>query len=401
MSDHPDQPSAQKARRQKARTKRRMIDKVNLQKLHQPAGTPIHSGTPHEFEAFATALIFNPQNLIEWLHLDPQQLPLIKGSPGDTLWLDVEGVHDTELVGQISASLDLHPLTAEDVVNCGLRPQFESYPGYFFFAVKMIYLTNEASLDGLDHEPHLVSEHVSLILKGQTLLTFQERPGDAFSRIRDRLRSQTGRLRHRGADYLLYTLLDAIVDGYLQVVDNLGDRIEKLEDELRRGPRADHLNRIYALKREILWLRKSIFPVRDLLNKVQVEQSVFQDNTKLFLRDLSDHVAQVVDSLSLSMEMVAVLFDSWHSLNNQKMNGIMKVLTMISTIFLPLNFIAGIYGMNFKYMPELEVPWGYHATLVAMSLVAITSLSFFAWKGWIWERSIPEPIESSAKASKS
>ncbi|HRK08185.1 MAG TPA: magnesium/cobalt transporter CorA [Pseudobdellovibrionaceae bacterium] len=387
-------------RRQRLRTKRRMIDKVNLQKLHQPAGTPIHSGVAQEFDAFATALIFNSQNLIEWLHLDPEQLQLIKGSPGDTLWLDVEGVHDTELVAQIAASLDLHPLTAEDVVNCGLRPQFESYPGYFFFAVKMIYLSHEASLDGLDHEPHLVSEHVSLILKGQTLLTFQERPGDAFSRIRDRLRSQTGKLRHRGADYLLYTLLDAIVDGYLQVVDHLGDRIEKLEDELRRGPRADHLNRIYALKREILWLRKSIFPVRDLLNKVQVEQSVFQDNTKLFLKDLSDHVAQVVDSLSLSMEMVAVLFDTWHSLNNQKMNAIMKILTMISTVFLPLNFIAGIYGMNFEHMPELKVPWAYHATLGAMGFVALFSLGFFAWKGWLWERSNREHVQASPPASK-
>lgn len=370
-----------------------LIEKINPSKIGAPPGTPIHVGQQPDFEPFITAIRFSDDQVEEWLHLDAAGLQTLTRTNDRALWIDVEGVHDVNMVTQVSQLLDLHPLTSEDVVNCHLRPQFESYPDYFFFALKMIYLgpeepslvSSSQSRNSTQHRP-LISEHVSLILKGQTLTTFQEKPGDIFGRIRDRIRTKTGKIRSRGTDHLLYALLDAIVDGYLQVVDQLAERIELLEDELRKGPRDSHLAQIYALKREILWLRKTIFPVRDLLNKVQVEQSVFQENTRIYLRDLSDHVSQVTDSLSLSMEMISVLVDTWHSLTNQKMNAIMKTLTMISTVFLPLNFIAGVYGMNFAHMPELQYEHGYYVVVGAMFLVAFGIIGFFVFKGWLWER---------------
>lgn len=382
----------------------RIVEKTNPLKLGKPPGTPIHVGEEPDFLPFITAIQFSEDRVTEWMHIEPPQLGTILAQQttesketlpgsGDVLWIDVEGVHDVALVQQVSSLLQLHPLTSEDLVNCYLRPQFESYPGYFFFALKMIYLAPEDRLNP-EARRELISEHVSLVLRDRTLCTFQEKPGDIFGKIRERIRTRTGKLRSRGADHLLYTVLDAVVDGYLQVVDHLADQIEELEDDMRLGPRDSHLARIYQLKREILWLRKNIFPVRDLLSKVQVEQSVFQDNTRIYLRDLSDHVTQVTDSLSLSMEMVSVLVDTWHSLTNQKMNAIMKTLTMISTVFLPLNFIAGVYGMNFRYMPELSHPHGYEAVLFSMLLVAVGIVGFFIMRGWLWER--PElPLESA------
>lgn len=368
----------------------RIFERINPEKLGTPPGTPIHVGAKPSFVPFITAARFSEYAVTEWIHLDLDQLPaILEERESSVVWVDVEGVHDVSLVSQVGNLLGLHALTSEDLVNCHLRPQFESYPGYFFFALKMIYLAPEDPARPTAPRT-LISEHVSLVLKGRTLCTFQEKPGDTFGRIRDRIRTKTGKVRSRGADHLLYTLLDAVVDGYLQVVDHLAEQIEVLEDEMRspssKGPRDSHLTRIYQIKREILWLRKTIYPVRDLLSKVQVEESVFQENTKLYLRDLSQHITQVTDSLSLSMEMIAVLVDTWHSLTNQKMNAIMKTLTMISTVFLPLNFIAGVYGMNFRFMPELESKLGYPLVLTAMGAVGLVIIGFFISQGWLWEK---------------
>jgi magnesium transporter len=180
-------------------------------------------------------------------------------------------------------------------------------------------------------------------------------------------------------------MLDSIVDGYYQVVDRLGERIDQLEDELRQGPRETHLARIFEIRREILFLRKNIVPVRDLLNKVQVEGQVFQTNTKIYIKDLSDHITQVTEALSLSVDMSAVLIDTFHSMQNNRMNAIMKTLTMISTVFLPLNFIAGIYGMNFEHMPELKWHYAYPLVILLMTTVAVGMTAAFVKKGWLLE----------------
>ena len=357
----------------------RLFDRGRSKKLGLPPGTPVHAGAHQDFKPWISLVQYNAESCS--FHKEVPE-PKLKNllAPNGVRWVNVEGVHDVSLVQSVGQTFDLHPLTLEDVVNTYLRPQFESFPGYFFFALKMLYVTPDN---------RLTQEHVSIILKDQTVLTFQEAPGDVFGKLRDRINSQTGKVRARGADYLVYMLLDSIVDGYYQVVDHLTERIDTLEESLRGGPIDGHLAQIFELRREILFLRKNISPVRDLLNKVQVEGAVFQENTKIYLKDLSDHIVQVAESISLSMEMSNVLIDTYHSMQNQRLNAIMKTLTMISTIFLPLNFIAGIYGMNFEHMPELKWHYGYAYALVAMFSVVALMLAFFIQKGWLLERLKP------------
>ena len=361
--------------------KRVRLFKNTQKKALLPPGTPVHIGDVPDFKPYVSVHTFCPDTLHEVLKIDPSHIDgVLRSIPFDTKtnWIDVEGIHDVALIRQISQIFDIHPLTQEDLVNTNQRPSFVPFPGYYFFSLKMLYLNKETMT--------LQQEHVSFILKGNTVLSFQERPGDVFQVIRDRIAKGVGRVRMRGADYLAYMLLDAIVDGYYQIVDHIGDRIEALEEELRTGARQDHIERIHDLRREMLFLRKTILPVRDMVSKIQVEGSVFAENSRMYLTDLFDHIQQVADGISIYTELSSVLLETYHSQMNLKMNQIFKVLTMFSTIFLPLNFIAGIYGMNFEFMPELHKEWGYPVVLAVMAVVAILMVSWFIWAGWLFEK---------------
>lgn len=353
-------------------------------KIGLPPGTPVHVGAVHGFKPFCTLIRYSGSQTQEFTDIAPSGLAKELRSDGVN-WINVEGVHDVKFAQEVSKVLDLHPLTQEDIVNTTLRPQFDSIAGYSFFALQMLY----CGPDG-----NLTQEHISLVLKGNTVLTFQETPGDVFGRIRDRIRTQSGPVCSKGADYLLYLLLDSIVDGYYQVIDRLGERIDDVEEQMQMGASDELLGRTFALRREILLLRKNIFPVRDVLNKVQVAGHVFQENTLIYVKDLSDHILQVTDSLNLSMEMSNVLIDTYHSMQNQRLNAVMKTLTMISTIFLPLNFIAGIYGMNFEHMPETKWLYGYPLAIATMAIVGALMIGFFVHKGWLWERRFRQEPES-------
>lgn len=353
----------------------KLFERNRESKVGQPPGTPVHVGSHHEFRPYCTLLRYNAVETKEFHDIPPQDLAK-ELKPDGVNWINVEGVHDVKFAQEVSQILDLHPLTQEDIVNTTLRPQFDTIAGYSFFALQMLY----AADDG-----HLVSEHISLVIKGNTVLTFQETPGDVFGKIRDRIRTQSGPVCGKGADYLLYLLLDSIVDGYYVVIDRLGERIDDVEESMQRGPHDQLLAQTFGMRREILLLRKNIVPVRDVLNKVQVAGTVFQDNTLIYVKDLTDHIIQVTDSLNLSMDMSNVLIDTYHSMQNQRLNAVMKTLTMISTIFLPLNFIAGIYGMNFEHMPETKWLYGYPLALSAMALVGVLMIGFFVHKGWLWE----------------
>lgn len=353
----------------------RLFDRGRSKKLGLPPGTVVHTGIQRDFKPYVSLVQYSSEVCEKFDEIPISDLTKTL-KPGTTAWVNVEGIHEVSLIQDLGALFDLHPLTQEDIANSYLRPQFESFPGYSFFAIQMLYTNPDGSL---------VQEHVSVVLKDNIVITFQETPGDVFGRIRERINSSTGKVRARGGDYLVYLLLDSIVDGYYRVVDQLGERIDSIEEALRNGPRDGHLAQIFELRREILFLRKNILPVRELLNKVNVEGGVFQANTKIYLKDLSDHILQVADALALSMDMSGVLIDTYHSMQNQRLNAVMKTLTMISTIFLPLNFIAGIYGMNFKHMPELEWTYGYPAALGAMVLVLAFMIVFFIQKGWLFE----------------
>ena len=355
------------------RSRARLFDTGGKRKAGLPPGTPVHVGRLRDYKPYTNLTQYRGEEFADAIVSDSDELKK-RMRPELVNWINVEGIHDVSYVQKFAQVAELHPLSIEDVVNTTGRPKFESYPGYHFFCLKMLYLGEDG---------HPAKEHISIVLKGSDVFTFQESPGDTFGPIRERIRTKSGYVRQRGADYLVYMMLDSIVDGYYQVIDRLGERIDLLETELRCGPQDQHLGKSFEIRREILLLRKNIMPVRDLLNKVQVEGAVFQENTRVYLKDLTDHIAQVVDFLNLSMDMAKVLIDTYHSMQNQRMNAVMKTLTMISTVFLPLNFIAGVYGMNFDHMPELKWEYGYFMALSAMALVVIWMVYFFVRKGWL------------------
>ena len=296
-------------------------------------------------------------------------------TPGVT-WLDVDGVHQDDVLESVGLHADLHPLVIEDVHNTYQRPKVEDYEKYLYIVLKMISWDEKTR--------QVAAEQVSLILGNGYVLSFKEDPGDIFDPVRLRLREGKGRLRKLGADYLAYALLDQVVDQYFFVLENLGEQIEDLEDELVENPDSSTLQTIHHLKRELIFLRKSVWPLRDAINGLlRGESGLFQPETLVYLRDVYDHTIQVIDTIETFRDMVTGMLDIYLSSISNRMNEVMKVLTIIATIFIPLTFIAGVYGMNFSYMPELQWPWGYYGVWGVMVIVFAGMLIYFKRKGWL------------------
>jgi magnesium transporter len=289
-------------------------------------------------------------------------------------WINVEGVHDVKLIEQIGKVYDLHSLTLEDLVHIEQRPKFEDYDHYLLTVMKMIMYDTKAT-----------SEQLSLILLKNTVISFQEpQGGDAFDIIRVRLRQAKGRVRKLGADYLFYALMDAVVDWYFNAVEKIGDKIADVEEEIIHHSDKRSLIKLYHLKREIIYLRKQVWPVRDMIsNLIRTESPFITDNTQLFLRDLHDHSTRIIDTVETYRDVMSGMMDIYLSNNANKMNEVMKVLTIISTIFIPVTFIAGVYGMNFEFMPELKSPFGYAAVWVVMLTVMGGLALYFKRKKWL------------------
>jgi len=296
-------------------------------------------------------------------------------TPGVT-WLDIDGVHQNEVLETVGAHAGLHPLVIEDIHNTYQRPKVEDYEDYLYIVLKMI------SWDGDSTE--IQAEQVSLILGQNYVLSFKEDPGDIFDSIRTRLREGKGRLRKLGADYLAYSLLDQVVDHYFLVLENLGEKIEDLEEKLVTNPDASTLQTIHHLKRELIFLRKSVWPLREAISSLERGESpLFQPETLVYLRDVYDHTIQVIDTIETFRDMVSGMLDIYLSSVSNRLNEVMKVLTIIATIFIPLTFITGIYGMNFTNMPELQWPWGYFMVWGVMLITFIGMLIFFKRKKWL------------------
>jgi len=295
------------------------------------------------------------------------------------VWINVDGLGDAELLDSLGSLLGLHPLALEDVLNTQHRPKVESYPDNLFVVARMARI----------HDEVLDIEQVSLFLGERFVLSFQERPGDCLDPVRARLRKSGGRARLLGADYLAYALIDAIVDGYFPVLEHYSNRLNDTEDEVVASPENHAIERIHDLKREFQVLRHGIWPLREALRELADDMPFITADTRLFLRDCHDHVIQIVDILETYRERAAGLTDLYLSSLSNKMNEVMKVLTIIATIFIPLSFIAGIYGMNFDpgaspfNMPELQWYLGYPFALGIMGLVAAGLLYYFRGKGWI------------------
>jgi magnesium transporter len=290
-------------------------------------------------------------------------------------WVDVGGVHKVDVLEAFGKQFNLHPLLLEDIANTDQRPKLDDYEAYLFLVMKMLTTTDRGDI---------LVEQVSFVLGRNFVLSFQENGTDVFRSVRERLRGGKGRLRQNGSDYLLYALVDAIVDQYFAVLESLGEKIETLQERVMADPKPDTLKDIHALKRQLLFVRRAVWPLRETTNSFSRSECPFlHEPTKVFFRDVYDHVVQIVDTIETLREMVSASLDIYLSSVSYRLNAVMRVLTVITTIFMPLSFIASIYGMNFEYMPELKWEWGYPVVLGLMGLVATAMLIGFRQRKWL------------------
>ncbi len=291
-------------------------------------------------------------------------------------WLNVHGSHQAAVLDEIGSSLDIHPLIMEDILDTSQRPKIEDFGRYLFVELNMLLWDEDQS--------EIQAEQVSLILGENYVITFQEFEKDVFDPVRKRIREGVGRMTRSGADYLAYALIDSIVDHYFIVLENLGEQIEFLEDELVVDPDPSTLQSIHELKRELIFLRKSVWPLREVIGVLERgESSLFQKSSLVYLRDVYDHTIQIIDTVETFRDMVSGMLDIYLSSISNRMNEVMKVLTIIATVFIPLSFIVGLYGMNFKYMPELEWKYGYLGVWIVIILVVAGMLAYFRRKRWL------------------
>jgi magnesium transporter len=296
--------------------------------------------------------------------------------PSTVTWIDVDLVHQVDLVAGIGECFGLHPLIVEDILNTDQRPKMEDFGNYLYVVLRA--LTCNGDKCGLE------TEQVSLVLGRNYVISFQEKAGAVFGKVRDRIRAGKGRIGKSGADYLAYSLLDTVVDNYFIVLESIGERIEILEDALVTSPASSTLRGIHVLKRDLIFLRRSVWPLREVLNGLQREETALVSvSTRVYLRDVYDHTIHAIDTLETFRDMISGMIDIYLSSLSNRLNEVMKVLTMIATIFIPLTFIAGVYGMNFRHMPELEWPWGYPAVLTLMASVCVFMLFYFRRKKWL------------------
>ena len=346
------------------------------QKTGLPPGTPVHIGEIRKERPRITVFEYGEQGCTERELEDPAECRRVDGGAGGVAWINVDGVHDVAIIQSLGEMFRIHPLVQEDIVNTGQRTKVDSYDGALFLTLKM--LSQEASGGSFR------SEQVSLFVRPGLVISFQEQEGDVFDPIRERLRQGKGQVRRRGSDYLAYCLIDAIVDHYFVILEALEDRIQPLEEAVVETPEPQVMQSIQAVKRELIFLRRTLWPLREMLARLEREDtSIVRKDTVPFLRDVHDHTIQVIEILESFQEIVSSLLDIYMTSISNRMNAIMKVLTIIATIFIPLTFIAGVYGMNFRFMPELEWRWGYPAVLGFMAAVFVGMLVFFRRKKWL------------------
>ena len=298
------------------------------------------------------------------------------GAKSTISWINIDGLHEVDIIEKLGTHFGIHPLTLEDIVNTEQRPKIEDMGEYLFIILKMMSYNRS--------ENRVEAEQVSLIIGHNVVISFQEKMGDVFQGVRERIRFSKGRIRKMGSDYLAYALIDAIVDHYFIVLEEVGDQIENLEDEVMTRPTTETMQTLQKIKRRLLFLRKAVWPLREVISSLERgESKMIMKQSKPYFRDLYDHTIQVVDMVETMRDMNAGMFDMYLSSISNKMNEVMKVLTIIATIFIPLTFIAGIYGMNFDYMPELKWQWGYFGVWSVMALLFIGMMFYFRRKKWL------------------
>ena len=338
-------------------------------------GTLVHVGERKIEKTRIRAIEFDEETISE-REFETIEESLPSHEKHKVTWINIDGLHDVGVMEKIGKHFGLHSLVMEDILHTDQRPKMDDFEDYIFIVAKMLSFDQEKN--------DLKAEQLSLILGEHYVVTFQERVGDVFEPVRERLRKGKGRIRKMPPDYLAYALIDAVVDHYFIVLEKIGETVESLEEELVTNPTPETLQAIHHLKRELIFLRKSVWPLRELISGLERgEASLIQETTTVFLRDVYDHTIQVIDTVESLRDMVSGMLDVYLSSLSNRMNEVMKVLTIIATIFIPMTFIAGIYGMNFEIMPELKWPWGYPLVWCVILAIGIVMLGYFKKKKWL------------------
>jgi magnesium transporter len=335
------------------------------------------------------SLIFTGEKKVEkpilvYTEYGPEMDPIVRemnldnisADPAPVQWYDLRGLHDTKWLDKLGHHFQIHPLILEDALDVDQRPKFEEYQNSFFFTFhEFRYRPESGTLD---------SEQLSIYCVGNVVLSFQEDNEDAFEGVRKRIEDKLGRIRHRGGDYLAYALIDVVVDHYFDTLESLTEQVNNIEDRIFKDPRPEIKSEIHLVKRQLIHFRKYLLPLREAINRFsRTEISFIDKKTHYYVRDLYDHCIQAVDGLEHLRETVLSLQDLYNSELSFRMNSVMQTLTIITTIFIPLSFLAGIYGMNFRHMPELDERYAYHILLGVMATIAISLLIVFRRKGWL------------------
>lgn len=338
-------------------------------------GTLVYVGDSSGAVPKIYAVAFDEKNLFESECTTVEDALALQGKAA-TLWINVDGIHDVETIRRIGEHFGLHPLTLEDILNPHQRAKREEFESFVYIVAR--------ALSWPDVAQPVISEQVSIVLGQHFVLTFQEKVGDIFEPVRQRIHNGSGRIRKLGTDYLAYALLDTIVDSYFVILESMGDRIEELEERVVSDSTPEVLHDVYDLKHSGLALRRSVWPLREVIAGLEREGSIFiKKSTALYLRDVYDHIIQVIDIIENYREVLSGMHDIYLTSISNRMNSVMKTLTVVATIFMPLTFIVGIYGMNFEVMPELKWPHGYYYVMGFNLLVAVAMVVYFKVRRWI------------------
>ncbi len=350
------------------------IWKFNRKEIAKPPGTLIQRDETKVEKVRVNYINYNELNFRE-KELDTFSKEELVSDETQITWIDIIGTNNVELLEHVGKEYSLHPLILEDIISSGQRPKLEDYGNYLFIVLKVVYF---------DENKELVFDEVDIVLGTNFVLSFQEGGVDVFTSIKQRIKNSKGRIRRMEADYLAYALIDIIIDNNFIILEKFGETIEEIEERLVTNPSPEILNLIHQLKRELIFMRKSVWPLRELLSGLQRRESLLiKEGTLIYLRDVYAHTIQIIDTIESFRDMVSGMLDIYLSSLSNRMNEIMKVLTIIATIFIPLTFIVGIYGMNFLNMPELGWTWGYPLILIIMGIIGVVMIMYFKMKKWL------------------
>ena len=339
-----------------------------------PPGSLVYIGEEKTSKIKITSIRYNESEVIREEFSKPE--PELFSKDSYIRWVNLDGLHNVEQLREMGNLLNIHILTLEDILNTEQRPKLEDYGDYYFIVLKML------SYDSKIRD--IVEEQVSIVIKDNLIVTFQEKEGDVFQPVRERINTAGTRLRRMGIDFLLYALMDAIIDNYFIILEKVGDEIENIEELILEDPATEVMKRLYMLKRNVVLLRRTIWPIREVVGFLErTDSRLVKEETKIYFRDLYDHSIQVIENIESLRDLIAGMVDIYLSTISNRMNQVMKVLTIIATIFIPLTFIAGVYGMNFLNMPELEWKFGYPLVLFLMLMIGIFMLYLFKRKKWL------------------